>query len=340
MPTMFGNSKESMAQFWETLANRFRELSDDEERRSLPALKAFTVLNPDLNREVSDWRLDSSSLFEEAQAEYENLGRLGSRGLSVALASPFVPLQYWLDRLFQYLCETKKSNAISQFVFVSENSKDHQELATINRLNRASIAFCYFLQQRTSESPICQKPIRELLSSWVDDNFISIPPTWSWNVTDREWVSLITQSATTPIPIEFTSARLNVLGRFNKSGTQGSPRHALEQVAKKHGLVWGVTENGLWMAADPPSGIAYASSNGSIIQPEARGPGKGRPLSKLRIEAREARRADRGITFDGFLTYLDNRHLPDDSRYVSHHEQASSSHGRKKLRLAFDREKP
>jgi len=330
----------SAAQFWRRLGLRFKDLVNEEQRENSAPLKAYTTVNASLKREICDWRVDDCCRTE-IRSQFELLGMQGGKKLCVLTTTPPPnPLHYWLHRLFQYLWEQESLDAVYRLHSISAKSKLRIELSSILRLNRASIAFCSSLERQALEAGTHRKAVGERFKEWIENNnSVSASPAWV-NFTDRDLVSRFAKNATTTIPIEFLSASLNILGNFRKVIAQGSPRQTFDMVANRHGLVWGVTENGLWMAVHPPEAGAYFGSKGLVVQPESNKPRRGRPITKLTMHARSIMIEDPNIDFEGFVDRLNDRYEPEHSDFVGYREMRGDKNGKKLLRNAHQRAKP
>lgn len=265
----------SAADQWCRLGDQFQILANEVQSTHGLRLRAYTVLQLNLSREVADWRLDDAA-SETFRARFELLGRGAGQALGTQMGRSFDDLsdiawKYWLHRLFQYLWELRsnvadlRGNSLTSHLFVSSTKNGgtvRAELPAIEDVCDASVVFCQSLQWRAT-SRATQETVAQRFQEWIEDNFAGVPSTWG-NVSDRDWVSLVAKGATTQIPIEFLSARLNELGTLRETAVSGSPRSFFDKVAGKHGLVWGVTGNGLWMAQQAPVGTVYVDSQGRL----------------------------------------------------------------------------
>jgi hypothetical protein len=134
------------------------------------------------------------------------------------------------------------------------------EAPFIDSVCEASSTFCLRLQKGVLERDQQKRGLATCFQEWIENNSVnvSIPQ----QVSERNRVSTVAESANTPIPIHFLSSRLQKINLTRGSTEFGSPRKFFDQVADTHGLIWAITPLGLWMAQQPPSAGVYIDAYG------------------------------------------------------------------------------
>jgi hypothetical protein len=255
----------SGAEMWRGLGEGFERLATEERSGGGHRLRATSILETNQPGDVTSWAIDRA-ISQKFSANYKLLGTKAGQALGV-LPDSSSPLDYWLHRVYQHHCE-EKSHHVRQMIgllpSVGGTIVNRVPLG-IEDLCDASTAFCLYLQKRALVGRSASKTVADCFREWIENNSSAVEPLyWSSGDSVRRWVTCVARGAKTPIPIDFFSARMNV-NRLPLLLTKCEPLRAFfDQVARKEGLVWGVTQHGLWMAQQAPVGSVYVDSHGRL----------------------------------------------------------------------------
>ena len=243
---------------WQQLSSAFTKLADEETGKRRLSVMATQELGH--SGDIAIWSINDS-YTENFKARFELLASQAGQSIG-PLPEGARPFSYWLHRLYQHLRE-KRSNLSRFQTYTAKTDVGNQvslECPLIEAVCEASSTFCLRLQKRVIEEQHQRKGISACFQDWIENNSISV--TIPAQISERNRVSLVAESAGTPIPIEFLSSRLQEI-RLPRGGVAfGSPRKFLDSVAETHGLMWVITQRGLWMARQPPSVGMYIDSDG------------------------------------------------------------------------------
>jgi hypothetical protein len=247
---------------WRVLATKFQTLANGTGGSQLRSISGRNNESQD----VVPWRLydaTSEMLREQFKLHAEEAAR--ARG---AVRKETNLLNLWLHYLYQYLVYEHSPFEHSPFMrtsVVSSADRDgttvRVELPAIDKVCEASAAFCLSLQRQARGGELTRMTLAQRFQAWIVGNS-STPDLMYWESTYpmQGWISSVAKCATTPIPIDFLSARLNVRRLPQRPAEL---RAFFDQVARQEGLMWGITERGLWMAQEPPNDGVYIDSNES-----------------------------------------------------------------------------
>jgi len=248
---------------WRERGTEFERLATEERGAGGHRLQASAIPETNKPGDVATWVIQGA-MSQKFSAHFELLGTEAGQALDVSPGGSS-PLDYWLHRLYQHHCEEKSYHArpIISSLPTQDDTIVNTELPVIEDLCDASTAFCLWLQKRALERRSARKTVAERFQEWIEDNSSSAEP-YYWSSPDsvRRWVTCVARGAKTPIPIDFLSSRLNVHRPPLLLTKCESLRTFFDQVAREEGLVWGVTQTGLWMAEQPPSAGAYIDAYG------------------------------------------------------------------------------
>lgn len=254
---------------WQQLSGEFAKLASEEKSANAFPLGVMVVPESKPSSDVADWVMHNGN-SENLKARFELLASQGGKALG-PMPVGATPFRYWLHRLYQHLRENRSN--LSRF-FISSG----MEAPLIDAVCEASSTFCLRLQKRAIEDDQETKEISARFHDWIVSNHVSV--SIPAQISERNRVSLVAESASTTIPIEFLSSCLQEIKLLRGSTEFGSPVEFLHAVAETHGLIWAITQRGLWMAQQPPStGVyidAYGKQHGSLVLNEANARSNGR----------------------------------------------------------------
>ena len=243
---------------WQQLSNAFAKLAEEEKGRRCLGVMATQELKH--SAEVAVWTINDS-YSDNFKARFELLASQAGKSLG-PLPDGSTPFSYWLHRLYQHLREERSS--LSRFqIYRAKTDAGNQvslECPLIESACEASSTFCLRLQKREIETGHEGKEISVCFQDWIENNVVSV--SIPAEISERNSVSLVAESAHISIPIAFLSSRLQEIRSLRGSTVFGSPRNFLDEVAETHGLIWVITRHGLWMAQQPPSTGVYIDANG------------------------------------------------------------------------------
>ena len=243
---------------WQQFSSDFAKLSEDEKGKR--RLGVIATQEPSHSDDVAIWGTNGG-YSENFKARFELLASQAGNSLG-PLPAGTPPFFYWLHRLYQHLREERSE--LSTFQIYTTRTDDGGQVSLecplIESVCEASSTFCLRLQKRKLDKSSEGKEVAASFQNWIENNHISasVPA----QISERNRVSLVAESAQTPIPIEFLSCQLQEIKLSRGSTEFGSPRKFLDIVAEAHGLVWAITQRGLWMARQPPSAGEYIDANG------------------------------------------------------------------------------
>jgi hypothetical protein len=264
---------------WQQLSTDFSKLASEEKSANARPLNVMCMAESNRLNDLADWKISDGS-SENSRARFELLASQAGKALDPLPmgASPFC---YWLHRLYQNLRENR-SRLSSRFITDSSSS---MEVPFIDCVCEASSTFCLRLQKAMLDRE--QKgSLATYFQDWIENNSVnvSIPP----QVSGRNRVSIVAENARTPIPIHFLSSRLQEIDLPRGSTEFGSPSKLLDQIADAHGLIWVITQHGLWMAQQPPSAGLYIDAHGIQHQeqtPQAAPPSQSDPAIRSDVQS-------------------------------------------------------
>jgi len=248
------------SELWQRISSDFAKLADEEKGTSKHPLSVMATQEANHPTDLATWSIHNSH-SENFTARFELLASQAGKALG-PLPSGAAPFQYWLHRLYQHLREERSRHTHCQ-VYTSRNDTGDQisvECPLIEIACEASSTFCLRLQKRALEYDRERRELSTCFQDWIENNFVnvSVPP----QVSGRNRVSIVAESASTSIPIHFLSSRLQEISLQRGSTEFGSPRKFLDQVAAAHGLIWAITPDGLWMSRQPPIAGEYIDATG------------------------------------------------------------------------------
>ena len=245
---------------WQQFSSDFAKLAEEEKSANHRVLGVMAT--PDLNdrSDLAIWSINDG-YSENFKARFELLASQAGKALG-PLPVGTTPFHFWLHRLYQHLRE-ERSNSTRFMISTSKTNAGNQvsmESPLIESACEASGTFCLRLQKRVLEHDQQRRALATCYQDWIENNSVnvSIPP----QVSGRNRVSTVAESARTSIPIHFLSSRLQEINLPRGSTEVGSPRKFFDQVADTHELIWAITRHGLWMAQQPPSTGAYIDASG------------------------------------------------------------------------------
>jgi len=246
---------------WQTLIDGFESLANAE-RTNGPSRLFATSTEADPSKDVAEWMIQgacSLDLSEDFQTRCLEAGRaLGSAPIK------WNHQHYWLHCLYQYLCDCDQSSKHNK-CSTSFRNDVHIEIPKVEGACEASTAFCRYLRRQALKRESSQKPLEECFRELIEENASSGELLyWSSPDSQRREVSVVARAANGSIPIAFLSTRLNVYALPIRVTTCESLRAFFDKVAERNGLMWCVTERGLWMAQQPPLGTVHVDSHGIL----------------------------------------------------------------------------
>lgn len=253
-----GDTERTVDPPWLQFSNDFAKLAEEEKGKR--RLGVMATQEPNHSGDIAVWTINDS-YSENFKARFELLATQAGKSLG-PLPAGATPFSYWLHRLYQHLREQRSELSRFQIYTAKTDAGDQVsfECPLIEAVCEASSTFCLRLQRRVIEDQRERKEISAYFQEWIDNNSVSV--TIPAQISERNRVSLVAESAGTPIPVEFLSSLLQEI-RLPRGGVAfGSPRKFLDAVAETHGLMWAITRRGLWMAQQPPNVGAYIDANG------------------------------------------------------------------------------
>ena len=215
---------------------------------------------PDSGRaDVAKWETHQSP-SESLKGRFELLATHAGEALG-PLPRGVMPIDYWLHRLRQFLSE-KKSTWLHDFISTDGLTGKMSEHPAIDLVCEASALFCTQLGKEAFEKTYAQeKELEACYNEWITHNFVSA--SLDRGNTFRKLVGLAARTAQVRIPIEFLSCNLDVGLPPRGFVAFSSPDRFFDDIADSHKLSWWITERGLWMAQESPSGVPFVDRNGS-----------------------------------------------------------------------------
>ena len=248
---------------WSELASKFRSLAEGPGGLQL---RASSVYQKDGSNDVAEWFVEDA-ISDALRERFELLGVEASRAFG-GVPSGAGLLALWLHRLYQYLCDQKSpyKRAFNTSLLNWDGMTLSVEGPAIERVCESSEAFCLSLRRQAFERQATGKPLERLFNSWIGEN--SSEPQFMYPSSAcsiRGSVSFVAKCAETSIPIDFLSARLNVVRVPASPAKFESLQAYFDHIASMEGLIWGITVRGLWMALELPKDGDYLDSNGQNI---------------------------------------------------------------------------
>ncbi len=250
---------------WARLYEGFVELAREERAISprVPGLIASVL--PDSSRaDVAKWethQTPSASL----KGRFDLLATHAGAALG-PLPRGVMPIDYWLHRLRQFLSE-KRNKWLHDFISTDGLTGKMGEHPSIDLVCEASALFCTHLGKEALERTYAQeKELEACYNEWITHNFVSA--SLDRGNTYRGLVGLAARTAQVRIPIEFLSCNLDVALPLRGFVAFSSPDRFFDDIADSHKLSWWITERGLWMAQESPSGVPFVDRNGSLTDLE------------------------------------------------------------------------
>ena len=238
---------------WQQLSGDFAKLANEEKSANALPLGAMAVPEANPLGDVSEWVIHNGH-SENLRAQFELLASQGGIALG-PMPRGATPLRYWLHRLYQHLHENRSN--LSRF-FISSDI----EAPVIDAVCEASTTLCLRLQKRALDPDQQMSDVSARYNDWIVRNHVSV--SIPAQVSERNSVSLVAENANTTIPIEFLSSRLQEIRSIRGSTVFGSPVEFLNGMARTHGLIWAITQRGLWMAQQAPCAGPYIDANGVL----------------------------------------------------------------------------
>jgi predicted DNA-binding protein (UPF0251 family) len=248
---------------WERLYEGFAELATEERALSprVPGLIASMLPDSGHGADVAKWETYQSP-SESLKGRFDLLATHAGAALG-AVPRGAMPIDYWLHRLRQFLSE-KKSKWLHDFMSTNGLTGKVSEYPVIDLVCEASALFCTQLEKVAFERTYDQgKELEACYKEWITQNFVSA--SLDRGNTYRGLVGLAARTAQVPIPIEFLSCYLDVALPPRGSVVFSCPSSVFDSIADTHKLQWWITERGLWMAQEPPSGIPFVDRSGSLV---------------------------------------------------------------------------
>jgi hypothetical protein len=247
---------------WARLNEGFGDLATEERTVSprVPGLIASVLPDRDPDADVAKWathQTPSASL----KGRFDLLATHAGAALG-AVPRGAMPIDYWLHRLRQFLSD-RQNKWLHEFISTNDLTATVGEHPIIDFVCEASALFCTHLEKEAIERTYAQeKELEARHHEWITSNFVSVSaPSGS---THRSWVGLVARTAHIPIPIEFLSCQLDGAPAPRGHTVCSSPSLFLNNIANTHSLKWWITERGLWMARQPPSGVSCVDRYGSL----------------------------------------------------------------------------
>jgi hypothetical protein len=247
---------------WHQFYEQFTQVATEERSFHGSGLIAQCVFGDDYTGDVWRWRLNQR-VTESLKERFATLASYTGAALG-PLPRDATPLDYWLHRLRQFLCESRSSliRRIRSTRTNKNNVEITMEVPIIESVCEASGQFCLRLERDGINAVHSKKKsLDDCYREWIVDNSISL--TIPGGATDRNIVDLLADCARTAMPIEFLSSRLDLIRLSEDVVVSGSPGKYFDELAAIHKLHWWITERGLWMAQEPPPDLTDVDANGS-----------------------------------------------------------------------------
>jgi len=247
---------------WARLYEGFAELATEERALSprVPGLIASVLPDADHSADVAKWETRQSP-SESLKARFDLLATRAGAALG-PVPRGAMPIDYWLHRLRQFLSD-RQNKWLHEFVSTNGLTGTVSEHPVIDLVCEASAVFCTQLEKESLERTYAQgKELEECYQEWVTYNFISNSA--RKETSYRQFLGLVARTAHTAIPIEFLSCHLDVALPPRGSVAFSDPSGFFDSIAETHNLEWWITERGLWMAQEPPSGVPFVDRHGSL----------------------------------------------------------------------------